>query len=187
MGTKWFISDTHLGHYNILKFIVEGGERLRPEFDSLEEMHECIFQNWAERVKPGDTVYHLGDVALGKLGRSVMKRINTLPGNKRLIRGNHDLYNDREYYDAGFQKIYGVRQLNGVWLTHVPMHTQSAYAERCIGNIHGHLHSYVILKKSPYSNTTIQDLKYFNASVERIGYKPIALETIATTHNWELR
>lgn len=58
---KWFISDTHFFHTNILKFTDKDKKRIRP-FNSLDEMHEHMIKQWNYVVKDNDYVYHLGDV-----------------------------------------------------------------------------------------------------------------------------
>lgn len=77
-----FVSDTHWGHKNIIKY------SNRP-FDTVEDMNEALIKNWNERVTTSDTVYHLGDFAFMTLDqiKSVTKRLN---GTKHLILGNHD-------------------------------------------------------------------------------------------------
>jgi calcineurin-like phosphoesterase family protein len=155
------ISDLHLGHRNILKF-EHNGEPLR-NFADLDEMHQTIVDNWKRVVKPTDKVYVLGDVAFRV---ECMGIFDYLPGHKRLVLGNHDLF-DIQVYAKHFQKVHGVRQLNGVWLTHVPMHQPSVEAPRVKLNIHGHLHA-----------NKIDHPKYFNASVECIDYTPIAIEEV---------
>jgi len=62
MGNVWFISDTHFFHANILKFVGNDGKRIRAPFQSLDEMHDYMIEKWNSKVKPGDKVYHLGDV-----------------------------------------------------------------------------------------------------------------------------
>lgn len=52
---KFYISDLHIGHKNILKF------DNRP-FTSLEEMEKTIINNWNGVVKKNDEVYILGDM-----------------------------------------------------------------------------------------------------------------------------
>lgn len=164
MAEIFVISDTHFGHANILKFLRKDGTRLR-NFSSLEEMTQQIIDNWNRVVRPQDKVYHCGDVAMGNAVEE-LKVFDRLMGHKRLVRGNHDLL-DTKVYLKYFDDVYGVRQLNGVWLTHVPMHLDSAEAPRVKVNIHGHLHANVI-----------DHPKYFNASVECINYTPISIDEV---------
>ena len=166
MSEIWLISDTHFGHANILKFTNNEGERIRPHWNSTKEMAEHIFDKWNETVKPGDKVYHLGDVAFGNMGLKDMLQMSKLPGKKRLVRGNHDHYDDKHYHDAGFVNIHGVRQINGVWLTHVPMHPQTLEG-KALGNVHGHLHA-----------NLVGHPKWVNVSVEAINYTPVPLSLI---------
>lgn len=82
MSKIWFISDTHFGHTNVLKYCN------RP-FKSIQEHDEILIKNWNSVVKPGDTIYHLGD--FGFTDRDKIKKIlRRLMGNKFFIRGNHD-------------------------------------------------------------------------------------------------
>ena len=161
MGKIFVISDTHFGHTNILKF-EHDNKPLRP-FSSLEEMHSIIIERWNSVVMPGDKVYHLGDVAFRKESMYILHGLN---GKKRLIRGNHDLFKTSFYLDF-FKEVYGVRQINGAWLTHVPMHQGAVNQDRVKVNIHGHIHANII-----------DHPKYFNVSVENIDYTPVALEDI---------
>lgn len=80
--TIWFSSDTHFGHENIIKYCD------RP-FKNVDHMNEVIIDNWNSVVSPGDTVYHLGDVALGQIDKS-LACVSRLNGYKILILGNHD-------------------------------------------------------------------------------------------------
>ena len=80
--TVWFTADTHFRHRNIM--ILDH----RP-FKSLEEHDEELVKRWNEKVKPGDTVYHLGDFCFSGIGRSVEFK-DRLNGNIILIKGNHD-------------------------------------------------------------------------------------------------
>lgn len=77
---NFYISDTHFGHENIIKFCK------RP-FSSLEEMDDTLVNNWNAVVKPGDTVRHTGDFSYKKSAHLYTKRLN---GKIILIQGNHD-------------------------------------------------------------------------------------------------
>lgn len=62
----WLISDTHFNHANILKFTdSRTGLPVRPGFESVDHMNEHMIERWNSVVKPGDIVYHLGDVVMG--------------------------------------------------------------------------------------------------------------------------
>lgn len=85
-GNVFLISDTHFNHGNILTFKDENGNPLRV-FNDVIEMNEVMVERWNARVQPKDKVYHLGDIAIGKKGLSLLERCN---GTKVLIKGNHD-------------------------------------------------------------------------------------------------
>lgn len=163
MAKVFLISDTHFGHANILKFQHEG-KPLRP-FKSLTEMHVEMIDKWNSVVTARDKVYHLGDVAFFK-NPDDFKILGLLNGRKRLIRGNHDLAKT-SLYSKYFQEIYGCRQINGIWLTHIPMHEDCVNKDRVKCNVHGHLHM-----------NTINHPKYVNVCVEQINYTPVDLEEI---------
>lgn len=77
----FFTSDTHFGHVNIIKYCK------RP-FSSVEEMDNTLVRNWNAIVRPEDTVYHLGDFAVG--GGPATPYLRRLSGNIYFCRGNHD-------------------------------------------------------------------------------------------------
>ena len=79
---KYYISDIHFGHYNIIR--MDG----RP-FENTEEMDKTIIKNWNNRVTDEDEVYIVGDVGFkGNPPQDYLKQLN---GKKILIIGNHDL------------------------------------------------------------------------------------------------
>lgn len=163
MSNTFFISDTHFGHQGICEFTHWDGSPLRP-FDTWQENDMAIVENWNRVVGRYDNVYHLGDYAFSALGHRMVKLLN---GNVTLIRGNHDQKPAAFYLDMGFKDVLGVKQVNGFWLTHVPMHEQCVNEERVKANIHGHLH-----------RNLIENSKYVNVSVEQINYTPISFDEI---------
>jgi len=162
MANIFVISDTHFGHANILNFKKEDGSPLR-NFESGEEMDEHMIDRWNAVVKTSDHVYHLGDVAMKRDCIQTVKRCN---GHKRLVRGNHDVYKTKDYLPF-FEEIYGIRVLDGMIFTHIPIHPESL--GRFAANIHGHVHAQPQGHYGP---------KYYNVSVEVMDYTPISLEDL---------
>lgn len=167
----WVVSDTHFNHSNILTFKDQKGNPVRPEFSSTSAMNERMIYEWNSRVKPGDKVYHLGDVFFGSKDefKSMWPR---LAGSKRLVVGNHD---DIEFLSSGsfFKKVYMWRVLKDfqMILSHVPLHTESLVRGSIDGtpmlNVHGHIHE----KKSPKG-------PYHCVCVEQTNYAPVHIENL---------
>lgn len=155
MSNTFFISDTHFGHSNIIRYAN------RP-FKDLESMHREMIARWNGRVGARDTVYHLGDVAFSRDGLAIMSQLNGK--NKHLVLGNHDHYPMSDF-SPYFQQIYGMIEYKGYWLTHVPMALSPLDRRR---NIHGHTHQHNV----------IGDQRYINVSVENIDYRPVMLQEI---------
>lgn len=83
---KTFVtSDTHFGHENIIRYCN------RP-FGSTSQMNEAMIERWNARVGVEDSIYFLGDFAMGRGVDEVFVRtiINQLNGFKIMILGNHD-------------------------------------------------------------------------------------------------
>lgn len=154
--TIWVVSDTHFGHANIITLAP------RP-FASAAEMDETMVERWNAVVKPSDHVYHLGDVAFKK---SSLAQVTRLHGHKRLVGGNHDIFELKAYLAVGFEKVVGCRVLDGLLLTHIPVHPGSLM--RFKANVHGHVHAAPALAG-----------KYLNVCVEATDYTPVTLESLA--------
>lgn len=161
MTTIWVASDHHINHAKILTF-VDGHDTPLRTFKDVDEMNETMVERHNAIVKPEDHVYFLGDFAMRQQDVIVWaKRFN---GHKRLVRGNHDIFRTKTYMQAGFEEIYGVRILNDMIFSHIPLHPESV-KQRWAGNVHGHLHT-----------GRVPDPRYLNVSVEQIEYTPITLE-----------
>lgn len=172
----WVVSDTHFNHANILNFTDSNTDELvRPQFSSVQEMNEVIIQRWNEVVKPGDKVYHLGDVVMGNDQEGWMKRHwPRLMGKKRLIVGNHD--NIKMLSSGGFfakVELWRVFTEFGIILSHIPLHSSNLYRGASQGrqmlNVHGHIHQ----NPSP-------DGPYRCVCVEQTDYRPVNIETLRT-------
>ena len=178
---RFVISDTHFGHTKCWEsFKNADGTPLRP-FSSTEEMDEAMVENWNAKVKPEDTVYHLGDVVIARRNLETVKRLN---GRKILIRGNHDLFSDKDFLEAGFVSLRGCMVFSGKWImTHIPIHPDSIARFRV--NVHGHLHGNRVRK--PYGvdartgevkYTDKIDPRYVSVCVEQIGYTPVHFDEL---------
>lgn len=165
----FFISDTHFGHANILKFTInESGTLLRPGFKDVNHMDEAIIQNWNKVVRPQDHVYHLGDVAMSRRFLPIVKRLN---GHKRLIFGNHDIFDYKHYAEAGFEKLMGLRVLDRIIFSHIPVHENQL--SRFKLNVHGHTHINVVRNAVGHP-----DKRYKCVCVEQVNYTPVPFEEL---------
>ena len=168
MANTYFISDTHFGHRNIVKFLREDGSKLRP-WDNTDEMDEVIVKNWNSVVKPHDKVYHVGDVVMNRRCLPIIGRLN---GVKTLIKGNHDVFSMAEFA-AYFDDVRGSTTLADMILTHIPIHPGSV--GRFGTNVHGHYHDkFIESTKFPGK----PDPLYFSVCVEHINYTPIDIDTL---------
>jgi len=173
MPSVFLVSDTHFGHTGVCRFTRNDGvTKLRP-WDSAEEMDEAMVKAWNERVKPTDKVYHLGDVVINRKALGIMRRLN---GDKVLIRGNHDIFRDSEYREH-FRELRAYHVMNGMILSHIPIHLESL--GRFGVNIHGHLHANrVMLPGFNGKITDIVDVRYHCVCVEQTDFAPILFEDV---------
>lgn len=173
-GATFLVSDTHFGHAGVCKFLCEDGiTKIRP-WDDPDEMNEAMVKMWNDTVRPNDKVYHLGDVVINRRYLPILDRLN---GDKVLIKGNHDIFK-LEDYTKYFRDIRSCHKMADYILTHIPLHPDSL-ARWCGGNFHGHLHTNRVMMDvydPTYDIKTIIDPRYFNVSVEQIGFKPILFE-----------
>lgn len=161
MKNTWVVSDTHWGHQGVTQFLTNEGEKLRP-WDNPDEMDEAMIELWNDRVKPGDRVYHLGDVVIN---RRCLKTLSRLNGNSVLVKGNHDIFRINEYLEY-FDDVRAYIVKNGIIMSHIPIHPNQLERFGC--NVHGHSHSNRVL----LDNGQI-DPRYWCACVEQIGFAPI--------------
>ena len=191
--TTFFTSDTHFGHARIIDLCN------RP-FGSVTEMNEMLVHNWNALVRPDDTVYHLGDVALGPIEDS-LKYISRLNGNIKLVVGNHDRmfppmakgkqdkidHWKQRYLAAGFDEILADEDAHfikgdyGFELSHFPYsgdsHGEERYREfRKVDSghplIHGHTHED---KKFSWSRARTPQI---HVGVDAWDFAPVSLQAV---------
>ncbi len=185
---QFFTADLHFGHQRIIEL------SHRP-FASVDEMNGALITRWNATVHPWDTVWVLGDVALGEIATS-LPLVRKLNGTKHLIVGNHDrafLGESRRrtidiarYFDAGFASVQHeafVRLDSGeiVQLSHFPFsgdshdedrHTQYRPADWGVPLVHGHVHEAFL------SGVSDRGTPHVNVGVDRWSYYPVSSEQV---------
>lgn len=179
MPAVFLTSDTHFGHAGVCRFTESDGvTKIRPWTDP-DEMDEEMIKRWNATVRPNDKVYHLGDVVINRKSLSTLSRLN---GDKVLIRGNHDIFRDDEYR-LYFRELRAYHVMNGMILSHIPLHEASL--GRFGVNIHGHLHSNRVKKARGIDAktgatlySTENDVRYHCVCVEQTDFTPILFEDV---------
>lgn len=138
MEKIWFISDTHFGHKNILKFCPNS--RIGP---SVEEHDNALIHMWQSLIMPNDRVYHLGDFFFCNAERA-MSIMDRLPGQIHLIYGNHDkvIKSNKTLRDR-FVAVHDYHEVNidgiKVILFHFPI-LEFYQVHRGSFHLYGHVH-----------------------------------------------
>lgn len=179
MQKKFYISDWHYGHANCLAF------DNRP-FKSVEEMNEALVTRWNSVVCPGDIVYVLGDMFWCKPSVAIPV-LDSLNGEKFLIKGNHDRCNDSEFKKR-FVKISEYMEIedNGrnVVLCHYPI---PCFKNHFYGwyHLYGHVHLSFEASMMEHDRYLMQELygkkcAMFNvgAMMPYMNYTPKTLDEI---------
>lgn len=156
----WFTSDHHFGHARII-------ELAKRPFASVEEMDDEMVRRWNTVVRPGDTVYHLGDFAFDDHN----KYLPRLAGQKRLILGNHD-HSNRVKKAKGWATIDSLLHITmpdktPVVLCHYAMRVWSRSHH---GAIHLYGHSHGSLKG---------DNQCLDVGVDCWAFAPVSFEEIS--------
>jgi calcineurin-like phosphoesterase family protein len=166
----YFVSDTHYGHTNVIKY------SKRP-FGSVEEMNETLIENHNKIVKPGDEVYHLGDFAFLSDDKTIdiIKRLN---GNIHFIFGNHDrniMKSPSKFIGSKlFQSISHYKEINRndtkIVLFHYGMRTWNK-AHYGAFMLHGHSHGSLL----PFGRSVDigVDSKFITEE-----YRPVSLDEV---------
>ena len=179
MPAVFLTSDTHFGHAGVCRFTeADGVTKIRPWTDP-DEMDEEMIKRWNATVRPNDKVYHLGDVVINRKALKTLARLN---GDKVLIRGNHDIFPDTEYCEY-FRELRAYHVMNGMILSHIPLHEASL--GRFGVNIHGHLHTNRVKKARGIDAKTgatlysdENDVRYHCVCVEQTDFTPILFEDV---------
>jgi calcineurin-like phosphoesterase family protein len=154
----WLVSDTHFCHANIAEYCS------RPD-----GWQDLIMENWNRFIQPGDTVFHLGDLALGKK-ENLESLAPLLKGNLYLMRGNHDR-RSKAFYDSLEIKLVK----DPFWLEHssglklIFSHRPIVPLLQGVLNLHGHIHNSPAPELGP---------RHINLSIEVRQYRPWRLSDV---------
>lgn len=135
----------HFNHHNICG--EDGFVEVRRRFKDVDEMNDYLISTWNKRVRPEDTVYHLGDFAMNQKPNDTLDILRKLNGTIIMVKGNHDstkllkaINRDEELRELVFWSDVGVivkQERKIIHLTHYPLIIGSR-GNRV--NLHGHIH-----------------------------------------------
>jgi calcineurin-like phosphoesterase family protein len=160
--TTWIIADTHFFHVNIGQYC-----------DRPAGWQDLIIKNWNCIIQPGEIVFHLGDLALGKK-EDMEALIPLLNGKMYLMRGNHDRRSKMFFENLGITLVkdpYLVMHSSGLRL--VFSHRPIVPLEPGVINLHGHIHNNPAPELGP---------RHINLSIEVRQYRPWRLVDILRHH-----
>lgn len=160
----YFISDLHLGHFNIIRYCK------RP-FETLQQMDLTLIRNWNTRIQDEDTVFFLGDFCMKKSseapeGKTYEYYRKQLKGNIIFITGNHDKNNGTKSIIESMVIKYGGQR---IYLTHNPQFAKKEFAI----NFVGHVHEKWKFRQMDNSKTVM-----INLGVENWKYMPVTINEI---------
>lgn len=173
-----YVSDTHFGHENIIKYCD------RP-WTHVNKMDNDLFASLMAFDRSDTSIVHMGDFAF-KMPQYKFSH----PENHILIMGNHDKGDASKYVDW-FGTVVGTPK---TWRNHVHIiedngkkimlsHAPQDNLNGCDFNIYGHTHNSVFkqpeyhFKEYPFLKNSEQHLC---ACVELVEYKPQSLDTVVS-------
>jgi len=158
-STIYIVSDSHLGHENIKRYIG------RP--DNFEQV---LLDN-LKVIKREDVFIHLGDIAFGNEENWHYLMFQNVPCKRFLTIGNHDHRSFGWYLDHGWDFVSRNFTIDFYGHRIVFSHEQVHGGDFTL-NIHGHWHN-----NEPDEKTMIKG-KYALVSMEKSNYKPLKLINI---------
>ena len=173
--TTWFVSDTHFNHRNILNYTE------RP-WGSVEEMNEALIDGWNSVVGRNETVYHLGDITMGRRTEfpAILERLH---GDITLVPGNHDQFRTIKLIEKRYNhrplplreiKVEGQR----IVMCHFAMRIWNRSHH---GSWHLYGHSHGNLEANPWGRS--MDVGVDANAARGFGYRPISFEEVREVMN----
>lgn len=169
----WFTADTHFGHTNIIR-------HCRRPFANVDEMNQALIANINARVKPDDTLYHLGDFAF-RGTKPAYYRNQIRCRRLILILGNHDPQtaagSPKPEFAAHFSEVHPLLRIrvavNGASQIIILCHYAMRVWDRAhYGAWHLFGHSHGSLPDDAYARS-------WDVGVDRNAFQPLSLYEIA--------
>ncbi len=150
MNKVFVSSDLHFGHANIIRYCG------RP-FKSASQMNTELVRRWNSRVSREDTVYFLGDFAMGPSVDAdfIVAMLQSLNGKLFIVMGNHDQPN-KKHKQLGLRhtilsyELGHINMLNDIYeltyegtsfvMCHYPMNDWNGKFHGTV-HLHGHRHN----------------------------------------------
>ncbi len=155
----FFTADTHFGDHRTINIS-------RRPFANTAEMDEALVERWNAAVRPGDVVWHLGDVARRPM--EVAELLARLNGTKHLLRGNNDP--DATLAADGWTSVgdYAEIEIDArkLVLCHYPFRSWNGQHRGAL-NLHGHSHG----RLKPM-------LRQFDVGVDGHDFTPVLLDSL---------
>ena len=159
--TTFFTSDTHFGDMRVLRF------DHRP-FPTLDAHDDALVTRWNAVVGASDTVWHLGDFALGPTPARAAEILAALSGEKHLLIGNND--DDATLALSGWVSVGHYRETvvegRTLVLCHYAFRTWNGMGRGAL-NLHGHSHA----KLSPLP-------RQYDVGVDAQEFRPVTLPEV---------
>lgn len=152
----WLITDTHWYHDQMVNLCG------RPT-----DFGDKLIASLRYHVAPQDRLFHLGDVILYQYGK-LREILDSIPGTKVLLMGNHDHKSPGWYARNGFAFVSDMIVVGDVLLSHKPVQ-QFPTGVRL--NVHGHWHNDDHHKRPDWWSVSTHRL----LSVEATNYRPVRM------------
>lgn len=116
---KW-TSDNHYGHENIIRLCDRPFRYGLTQRENANAMNTSMLRAVLDCVDYGDDLWHVGDVALGRIAFS-LRYLSLVPGNVTLVAGNHDRVHpcNGTKADSWRDRYYEWAQLGMLYTAHI--------------------------------------------------------------------
>mgnify|MGYP002798716539 CR=1 FL=1 len=179
---NYYIADYHFFHKNVT---AEGTNIDNRPFKTMDEMMDIFRGKWIETgITYRDDVFFIGDLCW-KEGDLAVELISSLPGNKYLVRGNHDRCKNQGYTGL-FKDISPYADINDsgrrLILCHYPIAFWNAQHRGSI-HLYGHVHNSVeeLLYQKFLSRLDFSVRAYnVGCMMPYMNWSPQTLDTIIT-------